>query len=83
MNADTTRLRTEPVPVGALALSDEIRAGRMKDVAAASRGKWRIEAKLGQDSLWLFVRGSDEQAFAVRTAWSPGGGTRRPPGWAR
>jgi hypothetical protein len=60
--------------MGALALSEEIRAGMMADVAAARRRQWRIEAKLGRDSLWLFVRCGEGPAYAVRTAWSPGGG---------
>src|SRR5690349_11442078 len=61
-----------------LALAQELANG-LPLVGAAEAGAFRIEARLGRDSLWLIVRKADGGALALRTAHAPGGGLTAQP----
>lgn len=61
------------VPAGALHLQAEVRGGQMQSLVRIELATMSLEAMLGRDSLWLFVRRKGSGGYAVRTAFSASG----------
>lgn len=61
------------IPAGALHLQREVAEGGLVSLAHTEPASMSIEALLGRDSLWLFVRRDGAGGYAVRTAFSASG----------
>jgi hypothetical protein len=62
--------------LGALALREELAAGRMQKLGVLESGGLKVEVLLGRDSLWAIVRRPDRGALALRCAYAFGGGLK-------
>ncbi|MEG3086001.1 hypothetical protein [Sphingomonas sp. PB4P5] len=63
----------ELVPAGALHLQREVAQGGMARLGRIELASMSLEAMLGRDSLWLFVRRDGVGGYALRTAFSASG----------
>ena len=69
---DTHHDSVPGLPSHALALRDEMAAGRMTHLRRLHADSATVEVRRGQDSLWVLVRREGGGGFALRAAHSPG-----------
>ncbi|HWD40997.1 MAG TPA: hypothetical protein VG944_19265 [Fimbriimonas sp.] len=63
---------TKFMPIGAVALRDELRRNMTREVGEIAMGERCATLRLGGDSLWAIIEGPKGLEAALRCGWAPG-----------